>query len=155
VYALTLGWLAKTKEDDEKPVTVFHPLVDGESFEICQGFQGGTHLGIAIDLKGYDPTEDAALLEVYALVWVDGVPVGGTIMKHALFKMSPEGTLRSGTVKVFIEPCKGGILAGYTALVEVLVRDENDDWGFASITLQLIDEVDGYYFDPEGQWSCL
>jgi formylglycine-generating enzyme required for sulfatase activity len=146
VMDVTVGWRDVSKN--------FFPFDNGQPYEICQGFQGGVHLAIRVDVVAPQIEGSVFFPDVHGLVKLGDTPIGVVTKSTTQFKETAGGTYQSGDIQVIFEPCKAETTKGKKVTLELLVRDADDHWGRTSIELELIDAVDGPYLDPANKNPC-
>ncbi len=140
---LTVGWLDLQKK--------LHAFTPGQDYEICEGFQGGVHFGMAVEVTGYNPDNDFWYGDLYAVLHIDGTVVGGIGLEQAaLFKRAEGDVFRSNWTTVFFEGCDGDVYAGHDATLEVLVRDPDGNWGRVVVPVHLKNDQIGPWLDANG-----
>jgi formylglycine-generating enzyme required for sulfatase activity len=147
VMDLTLGW-----RDGQK---VFHPFAEKQEYEMCQGFQGGFHMAVFIEVEDSGLASGAANFypDLHVLASINGVKVGGASTKKSLFQLQPNGKYRSQLIQVVWESCNANFFVGTEVLIEVLLR-VGDKYGKAKIKLEPVDKYNGPYLSANGEDPC-
>lgn len=144
---VTLGWNDVT--------LAFQPYSDDESVEICQGLQGGIHILAALMVTVPDVNAEIYEAHVFGTLKVDGVLAG--VLRQSptqKFKKVADGLYGLKPKEVRLEGCLGSQYAGKKVTLDVLVRDNEERWGTASVKLLLKDDVVGPWYDALGQHNC-
>lgn len=131
--AVTVGWRDGAK--------TFHPLEPGGEVEICEGFQGGTHLGIALRLELPGVESDSTTVDVRAVARSGETPVGCLLKDQVAVTRDPGGTFTSGALRVLFEAC-GGPLAEQQVTLELRVSHAQGE-GYVHLLLTPVDAAEG------------
>ena len=122
--------------------------------EVCEGFQGGVHLAAVFKIEAPQMLGDFFYGDVYATLTIGDVLVGSYEEENLKLERGDDGLFQSKLEQVRFEGCLGDAYAGETATLEVLVRDQDDAWGYLSVPVPLVNEVEGPYLDPAYEDPC-
>lgn len=131
---VTVGWRDDAKE--------FHPLAPGTGMEICEGFQGGTHLAVALRVELPGTAGESATIDVRAVARIGGVPVGCLLKDQVQLTREEGDRFTSGALRVLLEACTGPFAAS-DVMLEVRVTDGQGRAGHAVLPVVAVDEVEG------------
>jgi hypothetical protein len=114
------------------------PLPAGAEIEICEGFQGGTHLGVVVRAAG--DWSGPQILAVRAAAIVDGLIVG-CYRKDKLAATAAGGVVETPPLQIRFEPCTG--TPPGPVLLRVRVDASDWRWGLVEVPLLTIDAIEG------------
>ena len=141
-----VGW----KDVDD----VVHPFAPNDTYEICEGFQGGVHLAAVVEIAADELEGPQAFADVYGKLMIGEYEVGGLQQNDILLKITDEGTYRTNTVQIRFEGCVASAYEGETVELDILIRLPDGRWGKHTVPLSLVDAVDGPYLTPAKKDPC-
>lgn len=109
--------------------------------EICEGLQGGTHLGIALRLELPGVESDSTTVDVRAVARSGVTSVGCLLKDQVAVTRDPGGTFTSGVLRVLFEAC-GGPLAEQQVALELRVGHAQGE-GHVHLLLPPVDAAEG------------
>ena len=122
--------------------------------EICEGFQGGVHLATVVQVDAPQMTGDFFYSDIYIVLSIGNTVVGSLQEEGVKLERNDEGIFESKLHQIRFEGCLGDAYEGETVLLELLVRDKDDHWGASSVTIPVINHVEGPYLDPGNVNPC-
>lgn len=146
LMTVSAGW-----RDYDKNFTLF----DGaESMEICEGFQGGVHLAAVFKVEAPQMMGEFFYADLFATLHIDGVRVAGYAEETVKLEKDDTGLYSTKLEQIRFEGCLGDAYAGESAILEVLVRDKDGGWGKWSVSIPLVNEVEGPFLDLANEDPC-
>ncbi len=130
------------------------PFQEGQPMEICEGFQGGVHLATVVQADAPQMTGDFFYSDIYIRLKIGDVVVGSFSEENVKLERNVDGVFESKLQQIRFEGCLGDAYAGENVFLELLIRDKDDHWGSSSVTIPMVNQVEGPYLDPGNVNPC-